>query len=177
MHASLVGTSTTFINCLGTTSRKGFPGEHKLTPHLVDVPTLVNYLNGRGFFALSPTRVPSAGDPALRVQYDEAWLYGRVRNVRDQRENLPKEIEREALGFAPSSWPVSLGLMRYYAWRDVARAESLATQFATLIATERDPVRLARYRADIENLHQLVSRPLRVFSPRPAHRYLAGPAG
>jgi Glycosyltransferase 61 len=158
MHASLVGAPTSFINCLGTAGRKSFPGEHKLTPHLVDVPALLNYLERQGFLTRRVSLSACDRDPGLLAQYDETWLYGRVRTVRDRRETLPSEIEREALDVAPSSWPVSLGLARYYTSRDIARAKSLVQQFATLVAAERDPVRLARYRADVEDLLQAVTR-------------------
>ena len=158
MHASVVGAPTTFINCLGTNGRRRFRGEQKVTPHVVDVPAIVRYLNERGFVAQSRPRLPSSDDPALLAQYDEAWLFGRIRNARNRREDLPPEIEREALDYAATSWPVTLSLVRYYVRRDTMRAEGLIKQFATLIANERDVARLERYRAEVEDSYSLVTR-------------------
>jgi len=158
MHSSLVGVPTTFINCLGTSGRRRFRGEQKINPHVVNVPALVRYLDERGFVAESRPRMPSADDPALLAQYDEAWLFGRIRNARNRREDLPPEIEREALDRATTSWPVTLSLMRYFLRRDIVRAEGLMKQFVTLAAKEHDAARLARYRVEVEDLYHLVTR-------------------
>jgi hypothetical protein len=158
MHASLVGSETSFINCLSTGGRESFPGNQKQTPHLLDAPTLLDYLKQRGLLPKSVPVSPIDRGAPLSAEYDEAWLYGRMHILGPRDEALPAEIEREAERFASASWPVSLSLARYYASRDVARAEQFAAQFVTLAEAERQPARLARYRSGAEELAQAMMR-------------------
>jgi hypothetical protein len=65
MHAAIVWSPTTFINCLGTGGRPVFPGAHKLTPLLVDVPALSGYLHRQGLLAEPPS--PPPGRPRRRA--------------------------------------------------------------------------------------------------------------
>ncbi len=92
--------------------------------------------------------------PELRSQYDEAWLYAYVRTAASRRQALPPEVEREALGLAERSWPVSAILALYYsrARRDAARADSAIRRFVTLATAEFDMNRLAHYRAEVEQM-------------------------
>jgi hypothetical protein len=158
LYAIIVGASTSFINCLNTGERPRFEGAHKLTPHLLDTPKLLEYLDQRGFLA-TPMPVWSVEDrAALQARYDEAWLYGYIRAL-NPRGALPEDIEREALDLASSSWPISLVLARFYTRQDPQRADSLARQFAQLAAAETDVDQLARYRAEVaEMVPKIVKR-------------------
>jgi Glycosyltransferase 61 len=156
MHRYLLGTPTTFINCLGTGGRPAFDWARVRMPHLLDTPRLLTYLAQKGF--LTTPSGSSVKQPAERhAQYDEAWFHGYVRVV-GHRMALPAVVEREALEFAAASWPVSLSLAQYYAARDVAQADGLAKQFATLAAVERNPDRLQRYRAEVEDVAPAIVR-------------------
>ncbi len=158
MHSSLVGSETSFINCLSTGGREPFPGNQKLTPHLLDATTLLDYLKQRGMLPKGVPISPAGRGAPLSAEYDEAWLYGRIRIVGPRDEALPAEVESEAERRSEASWPVSLSLARYYASRDAARAERFAAQFITLLETEREPARLARYRSGVEELTQAMAR-------------------
>jgi hypothetical protein len=157
MHATIVGTPTSFVNGLGTGGRGSFPKAGKLTPHLVDMAMCVAYLEQRGFLAkpVPPGLTDRAEDG--QIQYDEAWLYGYVRAV-GRRSNLPETIERDALSLAPRSWPVSMALARYYTQQDSARVDALARLFIALAATEQDPVRLRRYQREVDEMAPNVAR-------------------
>ena len=105
----------------------------------------MEYLDQHGFLT-TPVPVWSPRYRAeLQAQYDEAWLYGNIRALK-QGATLPEDVEREALSLALTSWPISLALARYYTHQDRQRAESLARQFADLAAAETDADRLARHR-------------------------------
>jgi capsular polysaccharide biosynthesis protein len=45
LYARISGMPTTFINCLSTGERPDFPRSYKLTPHLLEGPTLMAYLD------------------------------------------------------------------------------------------------------------------------------------
>jgi len=170
MHHTLVGARTSFVNCLGTDGRETYPAKQTVTPHLVDVATCVAYLKARGFLSTPPV-APSSPNSAqvLRAQYDEVWLYGRVRTITVNGKELPRNIRLEALRVATSSWPVSLSLALYCAARDDALLDEVATQFAMLVARERDSERLARYRADAKQLVRFVKRRRSATAARVAH--------
>jgi capsular polysaccharide biosynthesis protein len=151
LYVTISGAATTFINCLSTGNRPDFPRSYKLTPHLLDVPTLMAYLDQCGFLTTPMPMWPVEDDAARQARYDEVWLYGYLRSLR-AREAPPPEIEQEALRLAPSSWPISLALARYYATYDRARADGLARQFADLAAMEADTDRLGRYRTEVAEM-------------------------
>jgi hypothetical protein len=157
LYATISGTPTTFINCLSTGDRPDFPRSYKLTPHLLDMSTLVTYLEQQGFLTTSGP-VEHAGSATERqAQYDEVWLYGYLRALRP-RETPPLEIAQEALRLASSSWPLSLALARYYATHDRALADGLAQQFAALVVAESDRDRLARYRSEVVEMAPILAR-------------------
>jgi Glycosyltransferase 61 len=157
MHATVVGTPTSFINGLGTGGRTNFPRARKQTPHLVDMPACAAYFEQRGLVTHS-TLTWSTGHAAdQQAQYDEAWLYGYVRNV-GHRSRLPERIEQEALNLASRSWPVSLALARHYINLDTTRVEGMARQFVALAATEQDLDRLKRYQREVEEMVPIVAR-------------------
>jgi glycosyl transferase family 61 len=157
LYATIAKAPTTFINCLSTGDRPNFPRSYKLTPHLLDVPTLMAYLEQCGFLT-KPIPVDHAGSAAARqARYDEVWLYGYLRALRP-RETPPPEIEQETLRLAFSSWPLSLALARYFAMFDRARADGLARQFAALAAAETDTDQLASYRAEVAEMAPILAR-------------------
>ena len=157
MYSIIVAAPTSFINCLTTGDRPRFEAAHKLTPHLLDTPKLIEYLDQRGFLTTSmPIR--SVEDRAeLQARYDEAWLYGYIRAL-NPRSALPEAIEREALDLASSSWPVSLALAQFYTRQDRQRADSLALQFAELAVAETDVNQLARYRLEVADMASTLAR-------------------
>ena len=132
-------------------------GAFRSTPDVVETPKLVDYLDGRGFLKTRLRASLAGRSPALQDEYDEAWFYARVRSATAHRETLPAQLEREAAGLAARSWPVSLILARYYARRDASRADGMAKQFAELAEPEFDMNRLARYRADVEDMAATVA--------------------
>jgi capsular polysaccharide biosynthesis protein len=151
LYARVSGAPTTFINCLNTAGRKRYTQAHKQTPHLLDIPTIVAYLDQQGFLT-KPMPVSLAGSTAERqTRYEEAWLYGYLRALH-LRDALPLEIEQEAQRVASSSWPVSLVLAWHYVRRNAPHADSVARQFADLAATETDTNRLARYRSEVAEM-------------------------
>jgi hypothetical protein len=156
-NSSIAAASTSFINCLSTAERPRFQRAHKQTPHLLDAPKLLEYLDQRGFLTTPKSVWPVGNAAAFQARYDEAWLYGYIRAV-NQGVALPSEVEQEALTLTASSWPVSLALARYYAKRDVARADRLAKQFAELAARETDRNRLASYRTEVAEMAPFVAR-------------------
>jgi capsular polysaccharide biosynthesis protein len=157
LYARISGAPTTFINCLNTAEQKMYTEAHKLTPHLLDMPTLVAYLDQQGFLT-TPVAIDQVGSAEERqARYQEAWLYGYLRALR-LREVLPPEIEQEALRLASSSWPVSLALAWYYVRREESQADSLARQFADLAATETENDRLAHYRAEVAEMASTLTR-------------------
>jgi len=157
LYATITNAPTTFINCLSTGDRPNFPRSYKLTPHLLDVPTLMAYLEQHGFL-IKPIPVDHAGSMAVRqARYDEVWLYGYLRALR-ARETLPPEIEQEALRLTSSSWPLSLELAQYFATFDRTRADGLAKQFAALAAAETDTDQLASYRAEVAEMAPVLAR-------------------
>jgi hypothetical protein len=151
LYAHVSGAPTTFINCLNTGERSMFKGARKRTPHLLDTPKLMEYLDQRGFLTTPVPVWSSTYRAELQARYDEAWLYGYIRAL-NPRGALPVDVEREALNLASSSWPVSLVLARFYAHQNPQRADKLAQQFVQLAATETDADQLARYRAEVEEL-------------------------
>ncbi len=150
--SKLAESPTTLVNCLGTSGRSILPGAPTHTPDFAEVPKLVEYLEGRGLLTKHLRASLAGRSPELRSQYDEAWLYAYVRTAASRRQALPPEVEREALGLAERSWPVSAILALYYsrARRDAARANSAVQRFATLATAEFDMNRLVHYRAEVE---------------------------
>jgi hypothetical protein len=153
MHHTVVGTPTTFINCLGLNGRTNFPKARKQTPHLLDTARIIDYLQQRGFL----THPIPARPTDLIAQHDEAWLYGYIQEI-GQRAPLPPVVESEAMALAPTSWPVSLALARYLAPREPARVEDLARHFAALAAAERDEDRVHRFRGEVTEMAKVVAR-------------------
>lgn len=183
--SAIADAPTTFVNCLGAGGRTtandervnrradSFENDAKVRPvdldagpqsmpQLLDVPSAVSYLVERG---LAPNRAPtgvSAPCAQLQEQFDEAWLYARVRKA-STKSTLPADIEAEAISTAGTSWPLSLMLARYYARaKDAARADAMANQFAQLAEAETDVDRLAYFRGDV---HGLMSRIVRMCRP------------
>lgn len=158
--SALVESPTAFVKCLDTGDRS--PGRGRIAvrrrlPEIIDLPTLVEYLDERGLLK-SRIRARLAGrDPALRRTYDEAWLYARVRAAWSDG-TLPRPVIKEATAIARGSWPVSLALARYVARRNANLLEEMADQFATLAAIEVDTNRLARYRTDVEESLRVIRR-------------------
>jgi hypothetical protein len=157
MYSIVTESVTSFINCLTMGERQRFERAHKQTPHLLNAPTLMEYLDQRGFLTRPKPVWPSGYRAELQARYDEVWLYGSIRALK-QGATLPEDVEREALGLASSSWPVSLALARYYARQDRHRAESLARQFAHLAVAETDMDRLARHRAEVADMASILVR-------------------
>jgi hypothetical protein len=157
LYSRIAGAPTAFINCLNTSKRPMFKVARKLTPHLLDMPAIVAYLDQQGFLT-KPAPIDHAGSATeQQARYDEVWLYGYLRALH-RRDVLPREIEQEAQRVAPSSWPVSLALAWYYARRGAPHANSLARQFADLAATETDKDQLARYRAEVAEMAPTLAR-------------------
>lgn len=152
--SALAAAPTTFINGLGTAGRPFVEGAPTHTPEIVDIAALVRYLDQRGFMKTRPAASMATAASPPRVNYDEPWLYARVRSATSRRETLPAGIEEEALRVAASSWPLSLMLARYDASTadGGSRVDDLAEQFARLALAEADTERLAHYRAEIASL-------------------------
>jgi capsular polysaccharide biosynthesis protein len=163
MHKTLVGSPTTFINGLNTGGRANFPKARKVTPHLVDMPTCIAYLDQHGFMTDSPAVDPDS-EVGLRDEYGEAWLYGYIRAA-SRNSELPADIEREALQLASRSWPLSIVLARYFIRHHPDRIDPLGLQFAGLAGAEADPERLRRYTRDVLEMAPHV---VRRASPRTA---------
>ncbi|MBA3414141.1 MAG: glycosyltransferase family 61 protein [Chloroflexia bacterium] len=172
--SALAEAPTTFVNCLGTGHREDYTAERdtgegrrrggdrsatlaigpQATPQLIELPTLMAYLDQRGFLTRR-LRAPLAGrDPALRQRYDEAWVFGRIRKAIKQGLALPAEVETEAMQVAQGSWPVSAALARYYAEtrQDPEQMVEMACLLADLLSAESEMNRLAHYRAEVEGL-------------------------
>jgi hypothetical protein len=157
LHAIIVGAPTSFINCLNTGERPRFKQAHKQTPHLLDAPKLLEYLDQCGFLTTPMPVWPDGYRAELQARYDEAWLYGYIRAL-NQSAALPADVEREAQRVASSSWPVSLVLAHFYTRQDRQRGDNLARQFAQLAATETDRERLARYRTEVADIVPILAR-------------------
>ncbi len=155
LYDTVSAAPTTFINCLSTADRPSYERGYKLTPHLLDLPAIMDYLGQRGFLTKPAPVWPAVQGAELRARYDETWLYGYVRAL-GRREDLPTGIEQEAERLAAASWPISLVLAWYYAQRDPALAASMASQFAELAAAEHDRTRLARYEKDVQDMAPLL---------------------
>lgn len=156
MHRTLVGSPTTFVNALGTGQRGNFPQARKLTPHLIDLPTCVAYLQQQGLLSNQEANW-SVDSEQLEAQYDEAWIYGHVRVV-GQRNALPETIEQEAVSLAAQQWPVSLALARYYCKHEPSRVDGLARQFVAQAMAEVDGERLRRYQGEVAEMAPFVAR-------------------
>jgi hypothetical protein len=139
-------TPATFCNFLG---RGGRPAINK-TPTIVELSKCVDYLDTHGFLKKRLRAALASRDQRLRPAFDEAWFYAMVQDV-PADETLAPDIERDALGLASSSWPLSMILAQYYQRRDGAGVDELAQQFANLAADEQDTGRLAKYIEDIES--------------------------
>jgi hypothetical protein len=139
-------TPATFCNFLG---RGGRPAINK-TPTIVELSKCVDYLDTHGFLKKRLRAALASRDQRLRPAFDEAWFYAMMQDV-PADETLAPDIERDALGLASSSWPLSMILAQYYQRRDGARVDELVQQFANLAADEQDPGRLAKYIEDIES--------------------------
>jgi hypothetical protein len=150
-------------------------------PQLVDMPSVIDYLDSRGFLRNRLRASLARRNPPPLRQYDEAWLYARLRKGAAKSGDLVPEIEQEAIQLAATSWPVSLMLARYYARaRDATRTEAMVKQFIQLAEAEQDINRLAHYRGDVESMAPRIAR---MCSPRTANqlaevladRFLIGP--
>jgi hypothetical protein len=157
LYSIIIRAPTSFISCLNTGERSNFERVNKQTPHLLDTPKLLAYLDQRGFLTKPIPDWPSQNRAEHLARYNEAWLYGYVRALH-QRDALPPEIEQEALRLASSSWPVSLVLAWYYAKRDAPHADGLARQFADLAAAETDVEQLARYHAEVPAMVPILAK-------------------
>ncbi len=179
--SALADAPTTFVNCLGGGSRvtanderinrraESFENEDKRRPvdldagpqsmpQLLDVPVAVDYLAERGLLRRPIAHRDEASDTALREQFDEAWLYARVRKA-STKSTLPEAVAAEATDRAQTSWPLSLMLARYYARaKDAARTDLMANQFAALAEAEANAERLAYYRGDVGGLIGRIAR-------------------
>lgn len=172
---------TTFIDCLGTGGRGSFAEERKgggrrgeaaqsgplrapggqATPQKLDLAKISEYLDRQGLLKKRSWASRADHDSVLQNQYDEAWLYARVRRANPTRgKNLPADIEREAVRLATESWPMSWILARYYASdrQYNAQAETMTQQFIDLVMHEVDPDRLAYYRDDVDNMVARIAR-------------------
>jgi capsular polysaccharide biosynthesis protein len=156
LYAHISAAPTTFINCLSTGERPRFAHQPNLTPYLLDMPTLLAYLDQQGLLTMPGPAASADDDAARRARYDEAWLYGYLRN-RNKHVTLAPEIEQEAQRVAVSSWPVSVALAWHSATHDRADVDRLARQFATLVSAEPDLDRLARYRAEVAEMAPLLT--------------------
>jgi hypothetical protein len=182
--SALADAPTTFVNCLGAGGRvtadderrnrraESFENEAKVRPtdldagpqsmpQLLDVPRAVNYLAQQGLLRQRPSLTVAVPGRGIQNQFDEAWLYARVRKA-STKSTLPEAIAAEATALAATSWPLSLMLARYYARaRDIARSEEMAEQFVTLAANETDSDRLAYYRGDVRGMAGRIARACR----------------
>jgi hypothetical protein len=188
--SALADAPTTFVNCLGAGGRttanderlarraESFENPEKVRPtdldagpqsmpQLLGVSRAIDYLAGRGL-AKHPAEIAATSPgPTLQHQFDEAWLYARVRKA-STKSTLPEALEVEAAALSATSWPLSLMLARYYARaRDTARADVLANQFVTLASAETNSDRLNYYRGDV---HGLVGRVARACRPATVDR-------
>src|SRR5215212_2729318 len=157
LHAIIVGTPTSFINCLNTGERPRFKQAHKQTPHLLDAPKLLEYLDQRGFLTTPMPVWPDEYRAELQARYDEVWLYGYIRAL-NQSAALPADVEREAQRVASSSWTISLVLAHFYTRHDRQRGDELARQFAQLATAEPDRERLAMYRTEVADIMPILAR-------------------
>ena len=188
--SALADAPTTFVNCLGGGGRVTANDERlnrrteslgngeksrpvdvdagpQSMPQLVDFSRAADYLSEQRLVKSRSRAVSGVPNPALRNQFDEAWLYARVRKA-TTKSSLPEAIEDEAVALAATSWPLSLMLARYYARaKDAARTDAMADQFVTLAEVEPDADRLAYYRGDVRGL---VGRIARICRPATADR-------
>ncbi|MEA2527546.1 MAG: hypothetical protein QOF73_4773 [Thermomicrobiales bacterium] len=134
---ALAGARVTFVSCLGEESDHTFP-------RFLSLPTLVDYLDNRGFL----TKRPGTDQLAVRLagvheRYHEAWFCAFVRKATATGTTLSPDIELEARRLAATSWPMSWILARHYAASDPTRSGQMAVHFAELLAAESDPERIA----------------------------------
>jgi hypothetical protein len=179
--SALAGAPTTFVDCLSSGDRAN-PNEERLArrtetlgseekrrpdvdvgpqamPQLLDTPRVVAYLAERGFLKHRLRASLAGRDPAVRAQFDEAWLYARLRKGAAKGGILPEDFEQEVIRFAAHSWPVSIMLARHYARaRDASRTEAMVNQFADLVAHESDMNRLAHFQADVASMATRITR-------------------
>jgi hypothetical protein len=182
--SALADAPTTFVDCLGAGGRvtanderlnrraESFENEAKVRPtdldagpqsmpQLLDIPRAVDYLAQQGLAGPRPEIPAESPGRSLQNQFDEAWLFARVRKA-STKSTLPEAIAAEATALAATSWPLSLMLARYYARaRDTARADEMAEQFVTLAAAETNVDRLAYYRGDVRGLAGRIVRACR----------------
>ncbi len=191
--SAIADVPTTFVDCLGSGGRASPKAERRnreadsaeipLDIHAVDtvvgpqsVPQLlewdrvVSYLDQTGFLASQSP--PGMLDPdaltTMKRRHDEAWFYTRLRLTARRLGSLSADLEREALDLAAESWPISFVLAVYYAGAgDNSGADTLASQFATLLDRETDVDRLAYFRGDI---HELAGQLAAACQPATANR-------
>jgi capsular polysaccharide biosynthesis protein len=154
LYDTVAAAPTTFINCLSTADRPSYERGYKLTPHLLDLPIIMAYLEQHRFLSNPAPVWPAGHDAELRARYDEIWLYGLLRASR--RAELETAIEQEAERLATASWPISLVLARHYTARVTGRAARIARQFAELAAAEPDLTKLAHYRSEVREISPLL---------------------
>jgi hypothetical protein len=144
-----------FVCCLGDGDR-GLPHVGgRYFPHLLAPERIVGYLTERGFLHRGDRAESWLRKPGQRRDYDETWLYARLRQAirgRQPADELPATNEAEARNLALLSWPLSAALARYYVNRDPGLVHEFSARFADLAADETDPVKLARYARDISRM-------------------------
>jgi hypothetical protein len=155
LYDTVSAAPTTFINCLGAGDRPSYERGYKLTPHLLDLPTIIAYLKQCEFLKKPAPVWPDGHGEDLQAKYDETWLYGYIRAL-GRREELPTSIEQETERLASASWTISLGLAWYYAQRTMTRADNMVGQFAELVAAEHDSTRLARFGKEVQEMAPLL---------------------
>lgn len=154
----VAGTQTSFIRCLGSGERAFPQGTGRLFPQLLEPDVMTSYLVEQGFVKAAPQGRVQIKPEALRRDFDEAWVYARIRQTTKMLGKVPTDPEgqnalqdweqHEALQIARSSWPVSLALARYYVGIEPSRVDELSNQYVALVSTESDRMRLAHFRAD-----------------------------
>lgn len=180
--SALAEAPTTFVNCLGAGGRPS-PNDERVArrelarsgqereqpaglaeagpqamPQMIDLAAVADYLREIGLLA-TPGRGTDPSAVPLQARFDEAWLYARVRKATSKVSALPEDIKREAREVSRHSWPVSLMLARYYArMRDDARTDEMVNQWADLITSEEDALRLRHYRGDAVSTASRVAR-------------------
>jgi hypothetical protein len=122
----LAAAPTTFVDCLGAGGRitanderlsrreETFGNDDKkrpvdldagpqAMPQLVDMPSVIDYLDSRGFLRNRLRASLARRNPPPLRQYDEAWLYARLRKGAAKSGDLAPEIAQEAMQLAPTS--------------------------------------------------------------------------
>jgi len=158
---AVAGASAAYINCFGLGNR---PLIKKSTPLDVEMPKILDYLDGRGFLKKRLRASLMGRSHGMQDTFDELWLFEIVRDEFSSKTLTP-EIEEEALSRSRSSWPISWALARHYASENDPRFETMVRQFIDLTAAETDINRLASFQEAVKFMAKRILKSRKQLNP------------